>query len=471
MCLFGKTLINQKMNNSKKVFELLRECLRASTKYNTQKKEIELNVSKLNQKVDVVLDNLGTNKSKKESLKQHIKIACEKIADEVTYTSKDNLKSFSGMILKVQSDTSWIANNILRAGFMQPTIFAKQELAKSLANSSIDGPLHDSINSVIEKTFQSFKNYDLDGSLEAFSEISKISQGIEQYIKDMELPTWFGEMFMRKTLNITVGYNNSSAIKDLSSKLKNISHKLDDATRVEVESLIRQCEKNATSVEETLQSNNYLLSRIDTDIGGKKYSAEKIHGSLEAFKTSVAASITMMFLQDENKAFGHKMQDLSTALRNTPKYFDSVEKIDEYIQSINEVYTKSDVEGLVHGITDIENKLGVKLGVKITIAEKIQQIPSMFTNLKQELITQKNLIMQNSHSPIANEDVQWDRTGWQSFKTFCASISKFLIGDSLHTSIYGYASGVEELRRCAEEIKSDSYKIDFEAVEGIVWEA
>ena len=51
------------MNNSKKVFELLKECLRASTKYNTQKKEIELNVSKLSQKVDVVLDNLGANKS------------------------------------------------------------------------------------------------------------------------------------------------------------------------------------------------------------------------------------------------------------------------------------------------------------------------------------------------------------------------------------------------------------------------
>ena len=370
------------------------------------------------------------------------------------------------MILKVQSETDWIANNILRAGFMQPTIFAKQELAKSLANSGIDGPLNESINSAVERIFQTFKNHDLDGSLEAFSEINKISQGIEQYIKDMELPTWFGEMFLRKTLNISVGYNNSSAIKDLSSKFKNISYKLDDATRAEVESLIRQCEKNSNSVEEALQSNNYLLSKIETDIGGKKYSAEKIHGSLQAFKASVANSIIMMFLQQDNKDLGHKMQEFSTALRNTPKYFDSVEKIDEYIQNIDEVYSKSDVESFINRTVDLENKLGIK----IAISQKVQQIPSMFTNLKQELITQKNLIMQNSHSPIASEDVQWDRSSWQSFKTFCASVSMFFIGDSLHTSIYGYASGVEELRRCAEEVRADSYKIDFEVVEGMIWE-
>lgn len=454
------------MNHSKKVFELLKECLRSSVKYNTQKKEIELNIPKLNQKIDIVLENLASNKAKKDSLKQHIKIACEKIAEEVTYTSKDNLKSFSGMILKVQNETDCIANHMLRSGFMQPTIFAKQELTKSLTNSNIDGPLNESINSVVEKVFQSFKSSDLDGALESFSELSKISQGIEQYIKDMELPTWFGEMFLRKTLNITVGYNNSSAIKDLSNKFKNISYKLDDSTKVEVESLIRQCEKNASSVEETLQNNNYLLSKIETDIGGKKYSAEKIHASLESFKAPVAASIIMMFLQQDNKDVGHKMQEFSTALRNTPKYFDSADKIDEYIQSVNEVYSRTNIETTIQRIIDIENKLCVKSN----ISQKIQQIPSMFENLKQDLITQKNLIMQNSHSPIASEDIQWDRTYWQSFKTLCASVSKFFIGDSLHTSIYGYASGVEELRRCAEEARLDSDKMDFESVEGIIWE-
>jgi hypothetical protein len=67
--------------------------------------------------------------------------------------------------------------------------------------------------------------------------------------------------------------------------------------------------------------------------------------------------------------------------------------------------------------------------------------------------------------PIEIDNLQWERSSWESFSSFCASVSKLCIGQGLHCQIFGHVSGVEELRRAAESCYYDNAivsQIDFE---------
>jgi len=456
------------MDYTKNIFELLRECLRASTKYNIKKKSLEINHQKLNKKIDTVLDAIGCPYKKKGDIEKHIKLACVKIVDEAMILQKDEDMSFARSISKIQESVQNNSNIILRFGYLQKSIFAKELLLKSLDKDSKIIPkfITNNTTDLIERIFYEMQ-FDTSNCIQSFKELDGIIKNLDQYIKDIKTPDWYPEISYQQQANINLGYDNLNSMEKVDKKISDIL----DMTGVnpDTKNAIKSSMDCATKVQDVMRQNNELLSKIALYIGAEKTSSQNVHEYLKKFQVAVAEGLVLKCLQSNDKILGKELQKLYIALQKPLKEFDTVEKIDLYMQSIEDTYASSKIDKVIEEVIDIE----MQMSFETDIGKRIKELPEIFLSLKVDLVRHKNAIEKREGTTIEISDIPWERNGLQSFSTFFSSISKFFIGEQLHVAIYGYADGVEELRRASEKTsyKSDLVKqIDFEQFEADIWE-
>ena len=211
------------MDYTKNIFELLRECLRASTKYNIKKKSLEINHQKLNKKIDTVLDAIGCPYKKKGDIEKHIKLACVKIVDEAMILQKDEDMSFTKSISKIQESVQANSNIILRFGYLQKSIFAKKFLLKSLDAESNIIPkfITNNTTDLIERIFYEMQ-FDTSNCIQSFKELDDIIKNLDQHIKDIKTPDWYHEISYQQQANINLGYDNFNAMEKVDKKISDI---------------------------------------------------------------------------------------------------------------------------------------------------------------------------------------------------------------------------------------------------------
>ena len=109
----------------------------------------------------------------------------------------------------------------------------------------------------------------------------------------------------------------------------------------------------------------------------------------------------MKCLQSNDKILGKELQKLYIALQKPLKEFDTVEKIDLYMQSIEDTYASSKIDKVIEEVIDIE----MQMSFETEIGKKIKELPEIFLLLKVDLVRHKNAIEKREGTTIEISDM------------------------------------------------------------------
>ena len=454
-----------KQQQAQKVFELLSVAIRSSAKFNNEKHAIRIEYGKLNKSVENVL-KLTQCKSDHKKLIERIKSASEKIIKETVSNMKKDDESFIGSLKSFNSNIDLVLNSLDgKTGFLQGTLFAQKTLIGAVNQSSINQDLTARIQQIISEMIDVLNapKPKLLQVKEALNNVSSLISSLQQYADDMELPTWFGELFLNKVNNSLVSNTNASSMQKINTSFDTLTRDLmnfkkslhDDVLEARLQSIIdqshvvqnniSQAKINAENISTAMQHNNNLLNRIESDIGYKKNMMQKVVDAAKEFKIAAQSAIILRHVRDKFEV--EELKNLKITVNNMPKYFDSVTSIGDYQKDVKE---SSDlILACVENLKNLEKEINAKTNV----AEAFYNIEKAINNLNASLADQMRAIDKNgSNSGIPASAFSWERSGWQKFKNFFAIISQSIIGESLHISIYGHPSGMEILRRTSEKI-------------------
>lgn len=424
----------------KELFLQISATLVKGVKYNLEKQSVELNLSLIRSS----LKKTGIN----NDVSQRIENACKLIAKDICYSIKNDSTSFYGMSSNLHSELESISRDIGSTGYLQSTMYARSSLSKSINSCDLEDSFRKQIEAKVEAVYSGMQKDDMKSLISGLNSLKEISISLTQYINDMKLPAWFAELFFQKINNRSVAESNLECVRSI-----DIDINLDDGSKQEIKEKIQQSITEAYRVKSVIEKNNELLSKIENDIDSKRSAVKNVQNKINKFLSTVADGVILKALQADNKAILTQIKSLDIAIQSTPQYFDSVEKIDEYYLSIKD--SKSSVSQIFKTVLEIEKSLGV---TSSTYGDKIRNIEKALDNFLSALEIEKVKIENCVSSAIPEGMLTWERSGWQSFKTFFADFSKFFIGD-YHTKVYGYPEGVEELRRAIESIPDSEIKL------------
>lgn len=432
--------------NAQQFFQVLSLAIRSSAKYNTTKQLVEINDTTLNLKLNLILQHLSTD-CDKNLIKNVVKFSAQKLADDTIYHLEQDASSF----LRAQSDLTLsidgLAMTIDRIGYLQSTIFTKMRIENLIKNTTDN---FNNVESIVDKVFNNMRDDNVTQMRKSLYEIDKVSTSLNQYLKDMELPEWLGEIIARKNSNLEVV---NKTVSNIEATQRGI---LNEYNSESVQNALNSCVENAYAVKSEININNDLLTKIELDISKKQTLVQNIISALSSFKMTAADGFILKILQSNDKVLSTSLNKLSAVIGETPKYFDTVESIDTYIAKIHAVMNETQVESILNNALNIESQLDVQT----RCGDVIRGILNNVENLENALLIQKNDMLSSISSPIHESAIIWERSTLQSFETFFANISKSIIGESNHVQYFGNADCVEELRRVAEKVITSDQAID-----------
>lgn len=414
----------------KNFFIKICEALNQGAKYNLKTNSIELNLSGIKA-------ILASSSITDPIMIDRIENTCKLVAKDACHIIKNNSASFSNISNDVYSKLESISRDIGSKGYLQSTIYAKSALNKSINNSGLEYDFRQRIEEKITAVFNAMQEQDLENLNLNINSLQCISVALAQYINDMQLPTWFGEIFLQRIANNEAAEKNLKIIKSIESDVS-----LNDAQR----QVIGDKTKEFYDISSIIAQNNALLFKIENDIDSKRSAVQKVQNDLEKFMSTVADGVILKFLQEHNKAILPIIKDLEISINQIPQHLDEIEKIDEYYKDVK---IKIDpLEKIFSKVMEFEGVLGIK---SLIYRDKILNIEKVLNDFISVLEIERVKIASCNQSAIPEEMLIWERSTWQSFKTSCANFSKWFIGDT-HNKIYGYADGVEELRRAIADL-------------------
>ena len=368
--------------------------------------------------------------------------AAERIAAEQSLRIEKESGSLTCNLPDVKMSLDSLANTIFRFGYLQSSIFSKENLFEKLSAAGIeDSDLVEKIKISVDKAFYSLKDGSIDEDIPSASSDLKICLENLKYYKDhIKLPEWLGEIIVRQDNNKVVAEKNMECIENLKGKVSITSEYSIDS----LEKAFNYCFENASDLREALSKNNDLLSRIEIDMVAKKRAAEVVIDAFEKFQYSIADGVILKYLQSDNKILGYKLKSLAESLQSQEE-LNSVTIVEEQLKILKEFSLKNEIRDI--------NLLEAAIGLKSSLGIKIRDINKDLVDLAKALNAHKQKLIDNSQSPILESIFIYERSVWQSCKKGFANFSKFFIGHDNHVNLYGGTDGVEELRRAIDEIK------------------
>ncbi len=419
----------------KELFTIITEALKRSTEYNLKTHSVELKLSQIKN----VLSDAGIKDS------QRIENACKLIAQNVSHEIKNNITSFSNLHTNLHFELESASREISSTRYLQSTMYTKSSLNNSIKNCDLEDGFRKRIEEKVELVCNNINKDDSKDVIIGVNSLKEISNSLTQHINDLELPTWFGEIFFQCINNDKAANANLESIRSIETSID-----LDDAKK----QAIQKCLGDAYNVKTTIEKNNELLKRIEYDIDSKRSGIKNLQSNLTKFMATVADGVVLKILQENNKSILTQIKSLDIALQKTPQYFSNSEEIESYSQGIAEM--RMPISQVFRQVFEAEKDLGIK---SLTYGNKIRDIEKSLDELYAKLEIEKVKIANCVHSPIPEDILIWERSGWQSLKTSWANFSQFFTGHEIHTKIYGYPEGVEELRRAIEDLPEDTIKI------------
>ncbi len=470
---------------AQKTFEMLSFAIRASAKFNNEKHAVKIEYGKFNKNINDVLKLIGYENNK-QKLIDRIKIAAEKIADDVVYDMKNSDTSLVGSINSITNNISTASNALDgRMGLLQGVLFAQQNLLHAMHDAVINRDLSAKIQKTTSETIDvlNLPKAKLNDITTALKNTSDLTSALQQYVDDMQLPTWFAEIFLRKTSNLLVAGNNSSAanslhtsFKDLSNKIHALQHNLDDGAKAQLQDVIAQQNvleskiskivQQSDYVSDAMESNNELLARIENDTSYKRNQMQKVVNTTKEFINAAQEAVVLRYVRD--KFSEEEFNNLKTVISNIPKYFESINDVKNYQYNVKHAFD------LISASIDHLKTLEKSINAHTKTATAFYNIEQAMHNINVNLDKQVKSIEKQGSSAIPEEMLCWERSGWQKFKNFFANASQFIIGEDLHVTIYGHPSGVEMVRRAAEKIVDNVAiqpieMIDIDVLEGQIF--
>lgn len=365
--------------------------------------------------------------------------AAQKIAEEQSARiNKDssslryNLEGINKLLLSVKID------------YNESKFLIKNELLDTLNKALIeDSGLIEKIKSSVEAVYSTLENGTIDQEIpSAFRELNNCLENLKYYKNHIKLPSWVDEIFVRQENNKAVVEKNIECVKALQGKISVISFEPQD----NVIDNFDLCFSSAIDIQDAMNQNNDLLSRIEKDMNAKKDAALRVIKSFEKFQSIASDLVILKYLESDDEPINYKLESFVNSLK-PPKELLSVSLIDNQLMVLKDCPIINEMKTI--------HILETTLGLKSSLSLRLNEFSKNISEIKQQLNSHKEKLLFNEKSPIPESIFIFERSSWQSCKTLFANISKFFIGHVNHCNLYGHTDGVEELRRAVNEIEDN----------------
>ncbi len=377
----------------------------------------------------------------KQSTVEKIIFAAQKIAEEQSARiEKDalslqyNLEGLKGLL------------NSFETSDEQTKILQKNELLNTLLDNDIieDSGFVEKIKTSIDRVYSAIAQGEIDNEIPgACRQLNTCIENLRHYKDNIKLPSCVDELFVRQENNKAAVEKNVECIKELKGKVSVVSFEDKNSLGDHFHLFFN----HSKDLQDAMSKNNNLLSRIENEMNAKKDAASRVINAFEKFQSVVSDLVILKYLASNDHAIDSKLESFITSLK-LPEELSSVSLINNQLKILKEFSIKDEMQTI--------KILEAALDLKSSLWSKLNKINESIAKINQSLEIHRNKLLSNEKSPIPESIFVFERSDWQSFKTFFANCSKFFIGDVSHCALYGHPDGVEELRRAIYDIPDDT---------------
>lgn len=419
-----------------------------AAQYNAKIRGIEIDNTKLKKSLKLVSNSLSEPES--EFITNKIQYICVKLLHEKSLAKNANLHSFTCAFDAFDSASYDLLNQLESCNYLGKASELKSDIEKMLG--LVDQDVAYTVQASTAAVLKAIQQDDLTVITNAFHLLDEASRDLTFYAKNIKVPAWFGRVIEQQTNNTLVARANREGIEKIKGKIGAADADA-KAQANDLKKAIEECDRKAVEVEQTMADNNNLLSKIEEEVNAAKYAVEQIKQSLNELKPAAVEGRVLRCLQEKTSVA--KLNELRSAIKNLPDYFDSSAKIDTYIERFTEIKD--------HYLSSCLNTItwaNTILGTEQEITKDFKAVLKNVTAMQHSLNEWKLDVINNKSSPLSSDSLVYERSFWQWMQY---SVAK-MIGVKRYEKYFGDLDGVEILRQLVEGLNDEQSELIFKSL-------